>query len=154
MSTSITLLPIATVVGGRSEPIDDDWGDVTASIVLEERFSEDALAGLDAFSHVHVIYCFHLVDESSIELVARRPRGRGDWPLVGVFAQRHKARPNQLGATTCELLAVEGRTLRVRGLDAIEGTPVLDIKPHMTGFAPRGPVREPAWATELMSGYW
>ena len=77
-----------------------------------------------------------------------------DWPLVGIFAQRAKNRPNRLGVTVCKLAAVDDLNVRVSGLDAIDGTPVLDIKPWMTGFAPRGDVREPEWAEELMSGYW
>lgn len=154
MSTEVTLHPIGKVVGGRTEPIDDDWGDVEAAIVLDDRFTGDALAGLSDFSHVDVIFFFHLVGEDKIQQGARRPRGREDWPLVGVFAQRNKARPNRLGATTCRLLAVDGRTLHVQGLDAIDGTPVLDIKPHVIGYGPRGDVREPAWVTELMEGYW
>src|SRR4051794_18241188 len=154
MSEPITLLPIATVVGGRREPIDDDWGDVEATIVLDDRFTADALAGLEDFSHLHVIFYFDRVDDAKIEVGARRPRGRDDWPLVGVFAQRNKARPNRLGATTCALLGVDGRAVRVRGLDAIDGTPVLDIKPHVTGYDARGEVREPAWVKELMQGYW
>jgi tRNA-Thr(GGU) m(6)t(6)A37 methyltransferase TsaA len=154
MTDAVTLQPIGTVVGGRTEPIDDDWGEVEATIVLDDRFDEDALAGLEDFSHLHVIFHFHLVDEAKIEAGARRPRGREDWPLVGVFAQRNKARPNRLGATTCELLGVDGRSINVRGLDAIDGTPVLDIKPHVSGYDPRGEVREPAWVKELMSGYW
>lgn len=154
MSDDVTLQPIGRVVGGRVEPIDDDWGDVEAGIVLDDRFGDDALAGLEHFSHIHVIFFFHLVDEDKVEPGARRPRGREDWPLVGVFAQRNKARPNRLGASTCQLLSVDGRVLRVRGLDAIAGTPVLDIKPHVSGFGPRGEVREPAWIKELMQGYW
>jgi tRNA-Thr(GGU) m(6)t(6)A37 methyltransferase TsaA len=154
MSDDVTLRPIGKVVGGRTEPIDDDWGAVEADIVLDVRFSDDALAGLGDFSHVDVIFFFHLVGEDKIQPGARRPRGREDWPLVGVFAQRNKARPNRLGATTCRLLGVEGRTLHVQGLDAIDGTPVLDIKPHVSGFGPRGEVREPAWIKELMQDYW
>ena len=74
--------------------------------------------------------------------------------MVGIFAQRGKDRPNRIGVTVCSLLGVDGLTLRVRGLDAIDGTPVLDIKPVMRGFLPRGEVREPEWAGELMKGYW
>jgi tRNA (Thr-GGU) A37 N-methylase len=85
---------------------------------------------------------------------ARHPRGRTDWPLVGIFAQRGKARPNRIGVTTCELVGVDGRRVLVRGLDAIDGTPVLDLKPYMAEFAPRSAVREPAWAHELMRDYW
>lgn len=154
MNDDVTLQPIARVVGGRVEPLDDDWGDVEASIVLDDRFSEDAIAGIDDFSHIEVIFVFHLVTDDKIQTGARRPRGRDDWPLMGVFAQRNKARPNRIGATTCRLLGVEGRVLRVQGLDAIDGTPVLDIKPHVTGYGPRGEVREPVWVKELMEGYW
>jgi len=154
MTDDVTLQPIAMVVGGRVEPIDDDWGDVEASIVLDDRFSADAIAGIDDFSHIEVIFLFHLVTDDKIQSGARRPRGRDDWPLVGVFAQRNKARPNRIGAPTCRLVGVEGRVLQVQGLDAIDGTPVLDIKPHVTGYGPRGEVREPAWVKELMEGYW
>jgi tRNA-Thr(GGU) m(6)t(6)A37 methyltransferase TsaA len=153
-SGPIELDPIGVVSGGRVEAIDDDWGGVEAAIVMDDRFPTEALAGLDGFSHLDVVYVFHLVDESTVNLGARRPRGNPDWPLVGIFAQRAKARPNRLGVTTCELLGVDGRRLRVRGLDAIDGTPVVDIKPHMSGFEARQPVREPAWATELMRDYW
>jgi len=72
----------------------------------------------------------------------------------GILAQRAKNRPNRIGITTCRLLAVNGLTLKVQGLDAIDGTPVLDVKPHMSGFDPRGPIHEPAWSAELMERYW
>ncbi len=152
---ALKVTPIGVVVGGRTEAIDDDWGNVVAEIMLDaSRFTGEALAGLTDFSHIDVVFVFDRVDESEVNLSARRPRGRGDWPLVGIFAQRAKARPNRIGVTTCELVAVDGTMLKVRGLDAIDGTPVLDIKPYMPGFAPRGPVREPLWATELMAHYW
>jgi len=88
MNDDVTLRPIARVVGGRVEAIDDDWGDVEASIVLDDRFSEDAIAGIDDSSHIEVIFVFHLVTDDKIQSGARRPRGRDDWPMVGVFAQR------------------------------------------------------------------
>ena len=151
----IELAPIGFVHGGRAEPFDDDWDDVEAEIRLDpERFSAEALAGLDGFSHVEVIFQFHRVAEDRIVADARHPRGRADWPKAGIFAQRAKARPNRLGVTTCAIQFVAGLTLGVRGLDAIDGTPVLDLKPHMTGFAPRGTVREPNWAREIMKDYW
>ena len=112
------------------------------------------VAGLDGFSHVEVVFQFHGVDEQAVNLGARHPRGRTDWPRVGILAQRAKARPNRLGVTTCELVGADGLRLTVRGLDAIDGTPVLDVKPYMAEFAPRTPTRQPAWATELMAGYW
>jgi tRNA (adenine37-N6)-methyltransferase len=152
---SIEMRPIGVVRGGRNEPIDDEWGASEATVVLDvTRFSPEVVAGLESFSHVDVVYVFHLVAAEDVNLGARHPRGRADWPEVGIFAQRAKARPNRIGVTTCELLGVDGLELRVRGLDAIDGTPVLDVKPYMEEFGPRGPVREPAWARELMARYW
>src|SRR3954454_4573226 len=101
MADEVVLYPVGVVVGGRTEPIDDDWGDVRAAIQLDDRFPADALAGLIDFSHIDVVFFFHLVGDEKIETGARRPRGREDWPLVGVFAQRNKARPNRLGVSTC-----------------------------------------------------
>ena len=85
---------------------------------------------------------------------ARHPRNRQDWPLVGIFAQRGKNRPNRLGLTTGRIVAVDGLSVEVEGLDAIDGTPVLDIKPVMAEFLPRGAVRQPGWSRELMADYW
>mgnify|MGYP000625059110 CR=1 FL=1 len=151
----IIMRPIGSVVGGRADAIDDDWGALTAEIVLDgDRFEASATAGLDAFSHIDVVFHFDQVDETAVHTGARHPRGRTDWPAVGIFAQRAKARPNRIGLTTCHLVAVDGLTLTVRGLDAIDGTPVLDIKPTMHEFGPRGDRRQPAWSSELMAGYW
>jgi tRNA-Thr(GGU) m(6)t(6)A37 methyltransferase TsaA len=145
---------IGTVHSSRTEPTDDDWDHETTVIRLSDEFDESALWGLDAFSHIEVVYGFHRVDADNVEVGARRPRGNPDWPEVGIFAQRGKNRPNRLGVTTCAVLGVDGRAITVRGLDAIDGTPVLDIKPYLREFAPRGEVRQPSWSTELMSQYW
>lgn len=153
--TPITLTPIGHVHGGRVDPSDDDWDAVTASIVLDPaRFTPDALASLDDFSHIEVVFHFHAAREEKTHYGARYPRGRPDWPLVGIFAQRGKDRPNHLGITFCDLVGVDGLNLEVQGLDAIDGTPVLDIKPVMTEFLPRGTIVQPAWASEPMQGYW
>jgi tRNA (adenine37-N6)-methyltransferase len=152
---SIALTPIARVQGGRKEPVDDRWDSVHAAIVLDPaQFRADALAGLDAFSHIEVVFHFDRVPDDEIRSGARHPRGREDWPAVGIFAQRGKGRPNRIGVCICRLEKVDGLALRVRGLDAIDGTPVLDIKPVMKGFLPRGEIREPAWAAEIMKDYW
>jgi tRNA (adenine37-N6)-methyltransferase len=154
-AAGFTLIPIGHVVGGRSEAIDDDWGQSRAQIVLDPAlYQPDALASLDSFSHAEVIFVFDKVTEVQITTGARHPRGNEDWPLVGIFAQRGKNRPNRLGVTVCKIVAVNGLTVEVEGLDAIDGTPVLDIKPVLKGFLPRGDVVEPAWASELMKDYW
>ena len=153
--TEIRLMPVGYVRGGRVEAIDDDWDSVDAVIELDEsRFSPGVVAGLEEFSHLDVVFFFDRVAESDVHLGARHPRGRNDWPEVGIFAQRAKARPNRIGVSTCTLLSVGGLSLHVRGLDAIDGTPVLDIKPHVPEMGPRGEVRKPAWMRELMRDYW
>lgn len=150
-----TLTPVARLVGGRDAPIDDDWGDVGAIIRLDrQRFAPDAVAGLDAFSHLEIVYVFDRVDPSAIEWGARHPRGNPEWPRVGIFAQRAKDRPNRLGVSRCRLVTVDGLDLHVAGLDAIDGTPILDIKPYVKEFDARGDLRQPEWASELMRGYW
>jgi tRNA-Thr(GGU) m(6)t(6)A37 methyltransferase TsaA len=154
-TTTFAVSPIGWVTSSRHEPVDDDWDTVSATVALDPaQFSADSLAGLAAFSHVDIVYVFDQVDEAAIEPGARHPRGNAEWPVVGIFAQRAKMRPNRIGVTTCRLLAVEELTLRVEALDAIDGTPVLDIKPVMTEFLPRGEIRQPAWSHELMATYW
>ena len=145
---------VGTVVSGRDEAIDDEWGLVESRIELTSGFGPAALAGLEGFSHVEVVFLFDRVATRSVCRGARRPRGNPDWPEVGIFAQRAKDRPNRLGVSVAELLAVEGTALTVRGLDAVAGTPVLDIKPVLAEFTPRGELRQPAWSHQLMLRYW
>lgn len=151
---SFAIEAIAHVRGGRAEAVDDDWDRETAVIELAEGFTAEALAGLADFSHAEIAFVFDQVPLDRIETGARHPRNRADWPLVGIFAQRGKNRPNRVGITVCRIERVEGTRLHVRGLDAIDGTPVIDIKPVMREFLPRGDVRQPDWATELMAEYW
>jgi len=150
----ILLQPIGYVRSERSELEDDDWDNVPARIELVEELSPECFDGLSDFSHAEVIYFFDRVAESAIEHKARHPRGNTQWPRVGIFAQRAKDRPNRLGATIVEIVKRDGRALFVNGLDAVDGTPVLDIKPVMNEFLPRSAVRQPEWSSELMREYW
>ncbi|MFI9047131.1 SAM-dependent methyltransferase [Streptomyces sp. NPDC053427] len=147
--------PVAQVRGGREDVFDDAWNGVEAVIRLDAaQFTEEALYGLDAFSHLEVVFHFDRVPVEKIETGARHPRGNKDWPLIGIFAQRGKNRPNRLGVSRCRLHRVDGLDLHVSGLDAVAGSPVLDIKPYMAEFAPRGEVRQPKWSTEIMRDYY
>lgn len=151
----IVMEPIGTVRSSRATVEDDDWDREQAYVELDEtRFEPDALAGLESFSHVEVIFLMNQVENAKIETGARFPRNNTAWPKVGIFAQRGKNRPNRIGATVCQVLRVEGRRLHLLGLDAVDGTPVLDLKPWVHEFGPRGPVTQPAWMTELMRAYW
>ncbi len=151
----VTMKPIGFVHGGRQEATKDHWGSNQSRIELDSnQFRPDALVGVDQLSHVEVLFHFHLHTDEPTETGARHPRDRLDWPKVGIFAQRGRMRPNRIGLTACRVIAVQGLSLTVKGLDAVDGTPVLDIKPVWSGNAPRGPFREPDWAKEIMANYW
>jgi tRNA (Thr-GGU) A37 N-methylase len=146
--------PIGHVESTREQPEDDYWGGEEACIVLSDRFLPEALRGVDDFSHVEVLFLFDRADPANVVSGLRHPRNNPDWPAVGIFAQRAKNRPNRIGSTICLVLRTEGRRLYVSELDAIAGTPVLDVKPVMSEFLPRGEVRQPLWSRELMTRYW
>jgi tRNA-Thr(GGU) m(6)t(6)A37 methyltransferase TsaA len=150
----IVLRPIGFVHSPIRQVSDDCWGGVVSTIELDEaQFSPDCTLGLDEYSHVEVVFYLNQIPDEKIITGARHPRGRSDWPNVGIFAQRAKDRPNRIGVTICRLEAVDGLKIRVCELDAVNGTPVLDVKPFYKGFAPHGEIREPGWAAELMGGY-
>lgn len=150
----IEVQPVAFVKNSRTAPEDDEWGKVTSVIELADDTVTEALDGITDFSHLVIVYYFHLVPKEKAVARSRHPRNNQNWPVVGTFAQRNKSRPNRIGITTVELLAQEGRTITVKGLDAIDGTPVLDIKPVMQEFLPTSTVKQPQWSKELMANYW
>ena len=154
MTTDISIEPVAFVSAARTSPEDDFWGGSLADITLVESLAQDALTGVDAFSHVEVFFIFHKVAEADITTGARYPRNNRSWPKVGIFAQRGKNRPNRIGSTICRVVSLNGRVLTVAELDAIEGTPVIDIKPVLKEFLPRQATTQPPWATEIMANYW
>ena len=100
-----------------------------------------------------ILYMNRAVPEK-IEIGARHPRNNLQWPRVGIFAQRGKDRPNHIGITRCKIGRIEGLKVYVHGLDAVDETPVLDLKPWVAEFGPRGDASQPTWVTELMTGYW
>jgi tRNA-Thr(GGU) m(6)t(6)A37 methyltransferase TsaA len=156
----ILLKPVAIVRSPRTTVTDDHWGSVIAEIELAEGVPEGSFVGIESFSHLEIIYYFHQVGDGKTQLGdgktvwSRRPRGNPAWPEMGIFAQRNKDRPNSIGLTTVELLEHAGRVIKVRWLDAIDGTPVLDIKPVFREFMPKGETRQPGWAGELTRDYW
>lgn len=150
----VTLNAIGYVRTRRADATDDHWGGEHSTIELVEGYSARALEGLAEFSHAEILFLFHQVATGEICSGARRPRGNPAWPEVGIFAQRGRNRPNRIGSTICPIVRVEDIRLLVAELDAIDGTPVLDIKPVMAEFLPRSPVHQPAWSRELMSVYW
>ena len=150
----ISISPIALVRNGRKTMEDDDWGEIVSIIELLPPFQQEAFQGIESFSHVEILFLFDRVDNSKVETGMRHPRENLAWPLVGIFSQRGKDRPNRIGATICTLLGHNGNTITVKGLDALDGSPVLDIKPVLKEFLPREKVSQPDWADDLMANYW
>ena len=149
----IKLTPIATVKNSRATPIDDNWEEIVAEIELADHIPTEALENISDFSHLEIIYYFDKVENKDI-VYSGRPRGNPNYPLVGIFGQRKKDRPNQIGLCTVQLLEHNGRTIKVKYLDAIDGTPILDIKPVFKEFQPKGEIRQPIWVADLMKNYW
>lgn len=145
--------PIGYVRSDRTEMSAGHWAGVESRIELDARLAK-GLAGLAEFSHVVVVFHLDRIPPfDPAKQLARNPRGMEDLAPVGVFAQRTKFRPNPLGVTAVELVAVDEQGLTVRGLDALDGTPVLDIKPYIPAFERKDDVRLPAWVERMMDGY-
>ena len=134
------------------EPVDEGWGHVVSEVVLDEGLT-DGMDGIESFSHVLILFWMHRAAEAEPVRMRRRPQGRQDMPEVGIFAQRARHRPNPLGVTAVTLLRREKNRLLVRGLDAINGTPVVDVKPYVPKFDSIGSPRVPAWMNQLMERY-
>ncbi len=125
------------------------WEDVESQIVVDPEWG-DGLEGLEEFSHIIVLFWLDRPKETDKELPLKvRPEAREDMPLVGLFATRSPHRPNPIGLTTVELLAREANILRVRGLDAFDGTPILDIKPYLVRGYMKVAATAPSWLARL-----
>ena len=133
-------------------PIDEKWGQVIAEIQLADSLAP-GLTGIEQFSHIIVIFFMHQYTFAPATHLIRRPQERADMPEVGIFAQRAKHRPNPIGITAVELIERRGGVLVVKGLDAIDGTPVLDIKPYVPAFDGRPTAIVPEWIDRLMKDY-
>jgi len=142
----INLTPIGFVRNNIKEPGIEDWRTVTSEIIIEEDLKE-ALSRIDEFSHIIVIYWMHKLSPSQRSIIKVHPKANQNLPLVGVFASRSPARPNPIGVTTVKLLERRDNVLKVTGLDAIDGTPVLDIKPYIPGDDSSTEAKTPGWLT-------
>ncbi len=150
----MTIHAIGVVHSDRTDPgYSDGWGQTLSRIDLFDELGPDALTGLAGFSHVEVLWWFHQAARRDSYTGVKPARGRDDLPPIGVFAARGPHRPNPIAVSACELLELGATWLRVRGLDAVDGTPVLDLKPVMPRLIPHH-VSEPDWSAELMRHYY
>jgi tRNA-Thr(GGU) m(6)t(6)A37 methyltransferase TsaA len=148
----ILIKPIGFVKNSRTEPLDDHWLSVESIIELTDELSEDCLDGIELFSHLEILYHFNRSTKTVVG--SEHPRENKNFPKVGIFAQRKKDRPNHIGSTIVELIKHDHRKLIVRHFDAIDGTPVLDIKPVFQEYLPKEKVVQPEWTKMLMKNYW
>ena len=143
--------PIGFVNNDVSGKKDTSWGEDISTIRLNEEYI-GGLQGLEEFSHVTIIYYLDQAVYNREKHLKRHPQNREDMPLVGIFSQRGKDRPNRIGMTSVQIVEVSEETLTVKGLDAIDGTPVLDIKPYYPVYD-RKDATVPEWVDRLMEHY-
>lgn len=142
----LTLTPIGTVRNEIKTSIVQGWGKVVSDLVLDERYTE-ALDGLEDYSHVVVI--FWMDQAGPPNSLKGHVQGREDLPVAGLFARRGPSRPNPIGITAVPLIHREKNVLRVQGVDAIDGTPLLDIKPYTPAFDSVENARIPEWCKRV-----
>jgi tRNA-Thr(GGU) m(6)t(6)A37 methyltransferase TsaA len=142
----ITLKAIGVVRNGIKERPGEGCVEVISDIVIDTNLTE-ALDNLEEFSHIIVLYWMHQVTAQGQLPAKIHPKGKQELPLVGRFATRSPNRPNPIGKTTVRLLQHQGNILKVEGLDAIDGTPIIDIKPYIPGYDSAANAKVPSWIT-------
>lgn len=152
MNETIHLKPIGHVVSPVEETVDEKWGGVVSRVLLLPEYA-GGLDGLDGFSHAMVVTYLNKAKYEPARHLKRRPRGLESMPLLGIFSQRAKDRPNPIGITTVRIIRTGMDHIEVQGLDAVNGTPVLDIKPYYPLFDRIENPRTPEWVAELMKDY-
>jgi len=127
LSGDICLEPVGFV---KTKAVGNEVRDkkVISQIIFREDLTE-ALTGVEDFSHFFVLFWLHEMSEQDKRILKVYPRGRDDMPLLGIFATRTPHRPNPIGLTRVKLISIKGNIVTVQGLDAFDGTPILDIKP-------------------------
>lgn len=148
----ILMQPVGYVSSPVTSKVDENWGMIISEIILEPSFS-GAFLGLESFSHSIIVTYLHEAKYQKEKHLKRRPRNLEAMPLVGIFSQRVKDRPNPIGITAVEIVKVEGDVLEVKGLDAINGTPVIDVKPYYPQFDKVDDSKVPEWVNILMQEY-
>ncbi|EOP60138.1 hypothetical protein IKQ_06028 [Bacillus cereus VDM053] len=148
----ITMSSIGEVTSIIDEKVYEKWGEIVSTIIINPGYKE-GLIGLEEYSHVMVIFFMDQFKEEQNQSWIRKPRGIETLAKKGCFAQRTKYRPNPIGISTVEILSIDDNVITVKGLDANNKTPVLDIKPYIPEFDSRKDTCVPVWMKELMKDY-
>ena len=148
----IILEPVGFVSSPVSERMDENWGEVKSRIILRPEYA-GALLGLEGFSHAIIVTYLHKAKYDKEKHLQRRPRNLKTMPLLGIFSQRAKNRPNPIGITAVRILEVGNDYIEIKGLDAIDETPILDIKPYYPHYDKIEESKVPEWVNIVMKGY-
>lgn len=146
MAKGITVTPIGYAKNKVKRPQQGGWKNVISTIELDRKYMK-GLKGIKDYSHLLIIFHMNLAKHYELTHV---PQGKvGVVPEVGVFACRCPARPNPIGITTAKLLSVSANKIKVKGLDVLDGTPIVDIKPYTPNYDSVKNARVPAWVSKL-----
>ena len=141
----ITLHPIGTVKNNVKEQRFGDFANEVSEIIVDEKYT-DSLIGIEDYSHVIIVYWMDKVKE---QVITHRPQGNPAVPIVGIFSCRCPQRPNPIAMTTVKLLSRNKNTIKVQGLDILDGSPIIDIKPYWPQYDKVQNERIPAWVNKL-----
>ena len=141
----IILKPIGFVKNSVKQPRFGNFANEVSEVIVDEKFAE-ALKGIDYYSHVIIVYWMDRVKDYVIQ---HQPQGNPNVPIVGIFACRCPQRPNPIAITTVKLIGREGNKIKVKGLDTLDGTPVIDIKPYWPQYDKVEDCKIPDWVNKL-----
>ncbi|MFA4819827.1 MAG: tRNA (N6-threonylcarbamoyladenosine(37)-N6)-methyltransferase TrmO [Candidatus Aenigmatarchaeota archaeon] len=141
----IILMPIGFVKNSVKEPRFGNFANEISEIIVDEKFAE-ALNGIDDYSHIIVVYW---MDKVKDHVIKHRPQGNPNVPIVGIFACRCPQRPNLIAISTVKLIGRKGNVIKVKGLDILDGTPIIDIKPYWPQYDKVENERIPDWVNKL-----
>lgn len=143
---TIRLKPLGLARNGIAKPMLPGWKDIVTEIVIDKKYAK-GLDGIEGYSHVIVLYWMDKEKECHLK---HHPQGRADVPFVGIFACRCPQRPNRIALSTVVLLERIGNTIKVKGLDIVDGTPILDIKPYTPHYDWVEKANVPEWVNKLI----
>lgn len=143
---AITIKPLGQAENKVHKPTLPGWKDVVTEIVIDKKYAK-GLDGIEGYSHVIVVYWMDKEKECHLK---HHPQGKADIPFIGIFACRCPQRPNRIAISTVELVKRKGNVLIVKGLDIVNGTPILDIKPYTPQYDRVGKAKTPTWVNKLV----
>jgi tRNA-Thr(GGU) m(6)t(6)A37 methyltransferase TsaA len=141
----IKFKPIGIARNNVKEARFGNFGEEITEIVVDEEFT-DALTGIDDYSHVIIVFW---MDKVKKYVITHQPQGNPEVPVVGIFSCRCPSRPNPIAMTTVKLIGHEGNTIKVKGLDILDGTPIIDIKPYWPQYDEVDEMKVPDWVYKL-----